>query len=334
MQPAASRHHVVFCSNAGYMPYVGVAAYSLLANTPPGTLEIVIIGDGVDADNKRRFDRLADEFRTRISLRVPQEKDLAALRGVAINAHYSLATYYRVLIPQLLPDVGMALYLDADLVIDGDITPLLSTDLGDRAVGVCRDPIGCAVRGRPDYFNAGVMLMNLRRWNELDIARRVVAFGAGRRDAEFEDQDALNLLLRPEHVMWLDQAYNALVSDRARPEFREGVARALGAIEVPKIIHFAGVSKPWHAWFSSPLKAKYADYVRRSPWSDAPLWKDEPSDVRETLWLANMERNAGEYEKAAHRYRIVLTHLLHSVRTTVNALPPEQQRLFGWLEMY
>src|SRR5262245_8388625 len=47
------RHHVVFCSNAAYLPYVGVAAYSLLANNPASALEIVIIADGCDAENKR-----------------------------------------------------------------------------------------------------------------------------------------------------------------------------------------------------------------------------------------------------------------------------------------
>lgn len=86
---------------------------------------------------------------------------------------YSLAFYLRLLAPTLLPDIDKALYLDCDLIVNGDIQELYNINLEDYAVAavhdatlsynIVKDYLGYDY-WKDGYFNSGVLLMNLRYW--------------------------------------------------------------------------------------------------------------------------------------------------------------------------
>ena len=44
--------------------------------------------------------------------------------GFPVNLHFSKEMYYRLLLPWILPECGRALYLDSDMIVRGDLTPL------------------------------------------------------------------------------------------------------------------------------------------------------------------------------------------------------------------
>ena len=90
--------------------------------------------------------------------------------------YYSKSTYYRLFIPTLYPELDKALYLDSDIVVLGDISELYNVDLGENLLGAVHDQAvqntpefqeyvlnRIGVKNQEDYFNAGVLLMNLAK---------------------------------------------------------------------------------------------------------------------------------------------------------------------------
>jgi lipopolysaccharide biosynthesis glycosyltransferase len=272
MQPAAEPcRHVVFCADKGFVPHVGVAAYSLLANNRAHPLEITLIADAIADADRQRLERLGAEFGTRVRIALLRKEDSARLAQLGPSGHVTPAAYYRLLIPEALPEtVASALYLDADVVVHGDIGGLLAARVGEYVLGACPDPVARELLGKPQYFNSGVLLMNLARWRAERIAARALELAARTRP-RFMDQDALNELIAPASVLTLAQEYNLLVLDGLKPELE----RALDAASVgvtPKIIHFAGRNKPWHAGYAGAHREKYFAYLERSPWREtAPV---------------------------------------------------------------
>lgn len=56
---------------------------------------------------------------------------------------YSLACYLRLFAPTLLPDVDKVLYLDCDLIVNGNLDELWNTDLEGYAVAAVHDAPHC-----------------------------------------------------------------------------------------------------------------------------------------------------------------------------------------------
>ncbi|MGC4055919.1 MAG: glycosyltransferase [Paludibaculum sp.] len=96
-----------------------------------------------------------------------------------------------LLLPDVLPpDLERVLFLDADLLVLGDVTELWETPMdghvvaaaADAAVPLCSGPRGVKGwrrMGIPDnapYFNCGVLLIHLGRWRERDITRRAFRY--------------------------------------------------------------------------------------------------------------------------------------------------------------
>ena len=263
--------HVIFCADANYLPYVGVAACSLLLNNPGLKPVLHLITDQpFDAQNAQRFAQLEVAFDVSFHVYVITERDRADLPEHHSKGHLTVATYLRLLIPRTLPEtVNRVLYLDADMIIDGDVAPLLATNLDGFALAACADPVGQKLLGNPHYFNSGTMLINLRYWREYEIAKQALDLASRKRLPLF-DQDALNAVIPRQAVLALGMEYNYMIFHRLKAEFIPLLEAALRDISAPKILHYTGASKPWQAWYLAPERKKYLDYLRRSPWHDVP----------------------------------------------------------------
>lgn len=302
-----ARHHVVFCADRNYLPYLGVTAYSLLANNGTPGLAITVITDEVDQQNRQRFDALSGSFGVPVTIYQVSAKDRQDLEGVDVQGRFTIANYFRLLIPRVLPATAQAaLYLDADMIIDGDVSGLFGSDMAGKVLGVCPDPVGRRFSGKPGYFNSGLMLINLPHWRAQDIPGKVLAYAATRNDLKLCEQDALNAIVPGESILWLSLAYNYMIYDRLKTEYRHDLDIALGGISAPKILHYTGATKPWHAWFSAQQRDKYLDYLRRSPWHDVPgLLKMQATTAQQEFWLGEAAEAAGDFKKAAAHYKRV-----------------------------
>lgn len=307
----SGRRHVVFCGDRNYLPYLGVTAFSLLTNNAREDLAIFIITDEVGEQDNLRFERLSSEFKVPITIYRISEWDKEALEKLKVQGRFVTANYYRLLIPRVIPEtVDTALYLDADMIVNGDISGLLDAAVGDKVVGACPDPVGRIVMRKPGYFNSGLLLMNLEQWRQRDISGKAMACAASRNDLAYCEQDALNEVVSGDSILWIDLEYNYMVYDRLQPKFQEELNRAASHVQTPKILHFTGEVKPWHAWYIAEHKDKYFDYARRSPWHDAALARDQPANLRQEIWLAEAAEKGADFRRAAYHYKRVAQHLL------------------------
>lgn len=247
--------HIVLCVDGGYAVPGAVVVSSLVRNLDPDTpVMLWMIHDGL-SPGQQAFYRAAVASRgneTLEFLEIP--KSLLSLPSK--SDYISTVTYGRFAIPRLLPEsVSKVLYLDADLLIRGDISPLLNVDLLGHSAAAVRepsDPLFGSLRGLQHtydldlnplhpYFNAGVLLLDLGQLRERDIERLCVDY-VSRHEPDRMDQDALNAALCG-HILELSPRWNLedyyFESEERRTRYRS-------VIESASIIHFVGHNKPWN----------------------------------------------------------------------------------------
>ena len=90
-----------------------------------------------------------------------------------IRDYYSKTTYFRLFIADMFPQYDKAIYIDSDTVVQGDISRMYLTDIGDAYVGACHEQAMVQVDeygtyaeravgiSRHEFFNAGVLLINV-----------------------------------------------------------------------------------------------------------------------------------------------------------------------------
>lgn len=178
------------------------------------------------------------------------------LRDVYTDQRYSEAASFRLLMPELFPELDRVLYIDCDVIVRQDVARLFDqTELGDNYMGVIYEaPIeGQAERWKAlgcdpgKYFNSGFLLMNLKQMREEGVSARLL--DACRVDwLEFPDQDALNQVCKG-RVLPLSPLYNSIRTfflPQYKPEFVSQYSETLWD-EVQRCgnIHYTG-GKPWN----------------------------------------------------------------------------------------
>lgn len=161
--------------------------------------------------------------------------------------YYSKATYYRLLIPNLYRNMDKALYIDSDTIVLDDIAKLFETELGENYVGAIHDGavetvppfqeyvknvIGC--NKQEDYFNAGVLLMNLKKMREIDFENKFLKLLSRIKFDVAQDQDYLNAICCNK-VAHLDPAWNVMPIESLKRDLSDC-----------KLIHYNLSFKPWH----------------------------------------------------------------------------------------
>ena len=134
--------HIVFCINDAYVSHLGTTMASVLANNPQTDFVFYIVSTDLSADSKKKIEKLKVRFpRFSVTYLTPP-KELFQNLKLTIN-YISSETYFRYAIADLLPNLDKVLYLDADLMVTGDLMPLWQTSLsgGGGVFSCCRS--GC-----------------------------------------------------------------------------------------------------------------------------------------------------------------------------------------------
>ena len=111
------------------------------------------------------------------------------------NGRLGPATYYRISLPSILPNVDKILWLDCDTLIRKDLTPIFSIDMTGLYFLGFQDSQSFKVFGHPDdrYICAGVLLMNLKKMREDNLEQKMKDFLVLHdKDADKQDQTAIN----------------------------------------------------------------------------------------------------------------------------------------------
>src|SRR5882724_4301278 len=129
MTQALSDPVFVACgADDAYAMPLAVTVRSLVDNLERGrSVRLFVVDGGLTAESKRRLLESWPRERLEVEWLKP---NLSPLAGVKVSGHIPLASYFRLLVADLVPAaVERILYLDSDLVILEDITKLWEVDL-------------------------------------------------------------------------------------------------------------------------------------------------------------------------------------------------------------
>lgn len=139
-------------------------------------------------------------------IRKPSLVQLADLRVETAG----LFTYARLISADLFPEMDRAIYLDTDVVVNRDLSELLDMNLDGFPIGAVQDrftPVAShplsildwekrGMSADDPFFNAGVLLIDYKKWREERIGERTLEFARANKEICVRwDQTALNILL-------------------------------------------------------------------------------------------------------------------------------------------
>lgn len=234
---------VAFAINRDYVRQLGTTLVSLLRNNP-GKVDVAVLSTDVTEEVAVPLRALEAHFPGLTLRLVPVDaRRICPLKMNSGLAHISRETFFRYLLPILLPDWERVLYLDADLLVCGSLRDMWATPLQNAyAAGVPDSYVrrtgydrSLGLRPEERYVNAGVLLLNLEAMRRENLTERLFAISA-ERSLRYMDQDAINLVFRG-RIRPLPERYN-VTSDslrRKQAPFRGH----------PAVLHYSGEWKPW-----------------------------------------------------------------------------------------
>jgi lipopolysaccharide biosynthesis glycosyltransferase len=206
--------------------------------------------------------------------------------GLPVVSQFTAAMWYRIFLPDLLPDVERILYLDVDTIVVDSLDPLWDLDLRGRYLGAVTNvfqpnhvhrPATLGLAGPEVYFNSGVLLLNLEEMRREGSTAALLEYASARgAELEWPDQDALNVVLGRRrlalHPRW--NFMNSMAFDSSAEVF--GRTALEEAQRRPAIRHFEGpgANKPWHAGCRAEGRELYLEHRRQTPWPRMELERD------------------------------------------------------------
>ncbi|MDD1503984.1 glycosyltransferase family 8 protein [Lysinibacillus sp. CNPSo 3705] len=287
--------NVLTSINKEYIPHMGAMFTSILENS--SNIENICLGvihsELVDNDKKEIDNFFKEKYGVSINYYKVDENEFSELPIIA--EHLKIETYFRLAIPKVVSeDINKVIYLDSDMIIRNDIFDLWKIDIENYIVGAVINPLnnsnmylykGLGLSDSSDYFNAGVLLINLKEWRRREFNIEINNFIEKKQESIiYADQDALNGAINGNWKR-IDERWNMtnnlLDIDL---EFQYQLSRTLKEItENPYIVHFTGRSKPWHLFCWHPFKEEYKKYANLTPWSRNQLETHNNKKLKEII---------------------------------------------------
>ena len=279
---------IVFTCDDAYFKYANVVITSIIHNQNRNCrYEINVLSEFISNENML-LARKQLESHPNFTINFVILKDFDSSKFF-LNSYMSISTYYRFYIPQLFSHYDRILYLDSDLIVDADISDFASLDFDDKLAICSPSPFirNKVLKGddekfslnyfthvlkMPDplqYFNAGVMLYNIKKMNEIDITTKLFEALEDIKEPFLQDQDILNSVLSNNGgVKLISSKYNMTRTFviTAKRLFLERLKEKLKKKKKNNwffIYHYVGKDKPWMTKRSDGLL--FVKYAKMSP---------------------------------------------------------------------
>lgn len=268
--------HIAFCVDDNYFRAMGATIASIIDNNPDQHFTFHVLTLEASEDNQARLKQLESMYPVTTALHLLDLNDFQQFSHFIGHSHYSLSIFTRLVIPTVLKDVtDRVLYLDADILCVNKLDAMIAMDISnDIAVVVPDAPVTTKRRVtalhllHEEYFNGGVILMNIPKWTENSITEKTLdTLLNSTYHLRFNDQDALNIVLNG-HARYISPKWNYLYDLIHDLNVNKTALRPVGKAI---FIHFAGAVKPWAQWSRHAACDLFKKYLLLSPWADKPL---------------------------------------------------------------
>ena len=272
--------------------FVSVLATSILSlienNKSFDEINIFVGDDGIAQENKDKLKDMVFTYGRQIffiTLPGPAE-----LFDFPFKHRYQIGhSFPRMAIDVLLPEnVDRILCLDSDTLILEDLSTLWSMDLDDNIMAGVIDCMNLRAykkqfrlfKDNEFYCNAGVFLVNLKKWREESIGESIKkCIKENNGNIFFFEQTLMNYVCRG-RILKLHPRYNTYTLFYAfkyenllkwrKPTVFYLRTEVSEAVENPFIIHFTRnfymLSRPWVKGCDHPVTQKYIEYKKKTPW--------------------------------------------------------------------
>jgi lipopolysaccharide biosynthesis glycosyltransferase len=289
---ADDKIHIATCCDDNYAPYVAVMILSVLrATTAKSRVCFHLVDSGIDAENIYKIKQVVSENGADIIVYPADHKISSGLPVL----RYGLAVYQRINLPDYLQgNISRVIYLDSDTLVLGDLAELWDIDLNGNPLGAVENlsPTACNDIGIPreEYFNSGLLLMDLDIWRCEGIHHHITEFlHDNAKKLRFVDQCSLNALLHKRWfklpLSWNQQSDIYGVLNKYQIGCGYSKEEIKQAILSPKIVHFIGTRKPWNRYCFHPFKRTYLSFLHATPWGFSGF-RDDSAKCRFKYFMA------------------------------------------------
>ncbi len=259
---------IFFAIDDGYIPFLAVAIKSLIENASKEYEYIIkVLHTNVKENNVRKIKKFETENVNiefvNLSYYIKKVQDKLYTRD-----YYTNTTYFRMFLPELYPQYDKVLYLDSDIVVLGDISQLYNTEIGTNLVAAAPDDIiqynkvfqeyaekVVGVVKYQNYFNAGILLMNLDQLRKFNFQDKFLYLLGTVKFSVAQDQDYLNRLCKG-RVTLINSQWDVMPV----------VNRKINKEDI-KIIHYNFAYKPWR-FEDVQYKEYFWEYARKTEFLD------------------------------------------------------------------
>lgn len=284
---SSSEPIIVACAADNFfsMP-LAVTTFSAFSNlNPERQLILYILDGGISGANKDKLLKTLNSDRIQVNWIKPTAEQIRKTLLKCRASNHPISNYYRLLLPSIIPtEFKKVIYLDSDIVVEGDLAELWNIDIENCYLLAVQDPIHCKVLAAdhlkslhlekqgitPEckYLNAGLLVINLDKWRADQIAERVLEYIGNHPDLPFPDQDAINIVLANQwkeiSPLW-NQIHIVHVFEPHESPYDESIYSDL--VEKPYVIHYTSRPKPWGKDCTHPQADRYFKYLDQTAWS-------------------------------------------------------------------
>lgn len=248
--------NVAFITDSGYVYSTKVAVRSVLKTTPSASVHIVT--SEVSGSDITELASLSE----RVKVVELSDADVAWSKGFSLHSspHMSNACYLKAILADVLP-MDRVLYMDSDCIAVRDVSELYDSDMKEHHLiaatfnSQIREVHRNRLRLVGDYFNAGVLVMPLKKWREIGMRSMFESWYRDNIDRVFmDDQDVFNCITDT-RVKWIKKHWNVTQRELFNPSSNFDIPR-----DKVGIIHFNGPEKPWFPNYRSMFNSFYFDF--------------------------------------------------------------------------
>lgn len=298
---------IILSSDEKYSIYLNVLLSSIAKlSNKIFNYEIFIMDAGITSESKKNIVENLKLHKNFSIQYINVEGHLDKYKDIFITmAHFTVATYARFFIPEILPNNDKVLYLDVDLLVNYDISELYNIDIENYIVGAAVD--ACYARqlyndedgivkyteqklGLPEgvpEFNAGVLLINLKKWRNENLTQKCILKLQEIGTPRVLDQCVLNAVIPQKYLynlpvewnyVWHAELEDVDILQIKSKYFYDTVLNYQKKINNIKIVHYTSGVKPWNIHSSNPVEVKKViKYLAHHWWSmasETPFFTD------------------------------------------------------------
>lgn len=253
--------NVAFVMDANYAEYAGVAIVSMLENAGKSTFYDIhfILDARWEYREFLEHMNLVENYYGNCAFHCTYVNE-GVLNQARLDDMCATATYFRMFLAKLLPDVEKCICLDPDVLVLGDLTTYYEADISDNYIAGVKDVAyfmnqekfkkNLIMNGFEAsylaYVNGGNLLVHLKKLREEQVEQKFLKAVKDGAYCYGFDQDIINRVCRDRiHLLPLKFNFPTAMTGEVNTEIFKKMEIQEDELKEALIFHFLGL-KPWN----------------------------------------------------------------------------------------